>query len=845
MILLSETTDSLKVPVDKLQAIYDQVTGNGLYTFNDHYAALTSNGLLSALLFILLMVGLAFFFYRNEKALDFCDKHLSQAFLIVWILGFVVYDLGMYPDHSANGANAFWAMLGVAPMAIIHAFAMFVLQSDVSAIHEGCHNSGWFMFFFSIAHLLAAFISMVFVIKHFGFSIVASFIRFCKTHFWLTKVKDLYLFWGMNDATYYLAKNIVKTGHDKDARIAIIRVNNEKEDPNKMVGMERLFSILSMSNNKLDYMQELQKLGSLTHSTYGSLTEKQIISDGDFLGKELRLSSIVKLIKHTTGTVHMFMLEDDESFNIQAVGNLKQDKTINEYVEKHHIKFYCHARYNRMNRVIEDEPSHENLEVRIIDSSYISVEILKKEENIHLQPVSYVDIQDDASVSSAFNALVVGFSEVGMDMVRFLYEFGAFVKSGCDEKNIIRSDFHCDVVDKKMSALAGQFVANAPAIRPQMHLGHEENSRFNKVNVNRVQVGKIVISKVNSTQEQVCSDPTKFDKQENQSMIDLHEMDCHSVAFYNHLKHWLPKLNYIVMATEDDELNVSHAVRIFRLAIRYREKGNNLDRLRIMVRVKHDKNKHFEKIIDYYNRLWAAQKESEDETHQNSISSTEKVDGPITLFGSAYQVYTYGHLVDESLRDNAKIFKDKYDRSIYDLQVAADQEPYPIVKWDDEQNDLLQLKGDYEGFSPTYCGTMKLRRTQSQNLANSLHAATKAKLAHEALTEQDCENIRLHGITRNDGKTGYRWKDNAGGAIDHIQQVMNVLAQTEHLRWCASHEILGYTVGDNPKHKDEARYLHGCMRSWTELPEDIQSYDFNAVDVSLAEQGFYNDNSSF
>ncbi len=813
MILLSEASDSLKVPLDKFQTIYDQTTGNGLYTFDNHYADLMSNGLLSALFYILLMVGLAFLFYKKEKALDYCDKHLSQAFVAVWILGFVVYDLGMYPDHSLSEGNAFWAMMGVAPMAIIHAFAMFVLQSDVSAIHPGCHNSAWFMFFFSIAHLLAAFISMVFVIKHFGFSIVASFIRFCKTHIWMSNVKNLYVFWGMNDATYYLAKNIVKTGHDKDARIAIIRVNNEKEDPNKMIGMERLFSFLSMSNSKLDYMQELQKLGCLTHSTYGSLTDKQIISDNDFIGRELRLNSIVQLIKHTTGTVHMFVMEEDESFNLQAVGNMKQDKTINEYVEKHQVKFYCHARYNSVHRVIEDEPSHENMEVRVIDSSHISVEILKKKENIHLQPVNYVDIDNEAKVSSAFKALVVGFSEVGMDMVRFLYEFGSFVKAGCSEDNVTRSDFHCDVVDKKMSELAGQFIANAPAIEPRLHLDYKAQ-----------------------TTETPDTSP--------QSMIDLHEMDCHSETFYSRLKYWLPELNYIVMATEDDELNVSHAVRIFRLAIRYREQDSNLEHLRILVRVKHDKNKHFEKIVDYYNRLWAAQKESENssKTHQGKISSTEKVEGPITLFGSAYQVYTYAHLVDESLRDKAKAFKDKYDRSIYDQQVAANQEPYPIVSWDDDQNSMLQLKGDYEGFSPTYSGIMKLRRTQSQNMANSLHAATKARLAKEALTEQELDNMRQHGITREAGEMIYKWKDEANEPIDHIQQVMDTLAQTEHLRWCASHEILGYTVGgtpDNTDFKDEAKYQHGCLRIWSALPKNTKSYDYNAVDVSLADYGFY------
>jgi hypothetical protein len=168
-------------------------------------------------------------------------------------------------------------------MAIIHAFGMFILQSDVSAIHDACHNSGWYMFFFSIAHLLAAFISMVFVIRHFGFNIVATIIKFFKTNFLVRDKENLYVFWGMNDATCYLAKDIIA---DKNyaGRIMIIRVKNAKEDPNKLIGMDRLFNFLSVSNSHLDKLQELQKLGCLTSSTFGSMTDMP--DDKDLISQE-------------------------------------------------------------------------------------------------------------------------------------------------------------------------------------------------------------------------------------------------------------------------------------------------------------------------------------------------------------------------------------------------------------------------------------------------------------------------------------------------------------------------------------------------------------------------------
>lgn len=810
MILLNETTDALQVTMGELQAVFDRLVGNDGYTFNNHSCVLTFFGVVSVIFYMLLMLGLAFFFYRHKKALDYCARYLTPLFVVVWMLGFVVYDLGMYPDHSENCVGAFWAMLGVAPMAVIHAFGMFILQSDVSAIHDGCHNNSWFMFFFSIAHLLAAFISLVFVIKHFGFNIVANFIRMVKTHLLIKNIDNLYVFWGMNDATYFLAKDILKPEHDADARIIIIRVNNNQDDTNKPIGMDRLFSFLSMSNNNLDNLQELQKLGCLTTSTFGCLTDVPAGTNNDLIRRKLRLNSVAKLMKHTKDTVHMFFLGDDESFNIQAVGNLKRDQSINDFVTNKKIKFYCHARYNSVHRVIEDEPSHQNIEVRVVDSAHLSVELLKLKQSIHLQPVSYVDIKDNAKVSSPFNSLVVGFSEVGLDMVRFLYEFGAFVKHDSSGKYVVRSDFHCDVVDKDMASLAGLFVANAPAICPRLHLETEDE-------VSSIHEGE-------------------------KPMIDLYEMDCQSVTFYHHLKDWLPKVNYIVLATGDDELNMSHAVRLFRLSIRY---GTNMDRLRIMVRVRHDENGHLQKIADHYNRLWAAEGKSVDKEkklHQRIIPAKTVIKGPITLFGSTESIYTFDHIVNESLKESAKLFKERYDLSLIGLKKASNIEQGTYINWDQEQNEAMQLTGDFKGFAPTFSGMMKLRRVQNQNIADSLHSATKAMLALKALGVDERNNILEHGLARPNNAVQYIWKDSAKLPIDHIQQVMTVIAQTEHLRWVASHEILGYQEyqprdEENPGKIDEAKLHHGFMCDWNELPVVTRSLDYNAVDVSLREEG--------
>ena len=86
-------------------------------------------------------------------------------------------------------------------------------------------------------------------------------------------------------------------------------------------------------------------------------------------------------------------------------------------------------------------------------------------------------------------------------------------------------------------------------------------------------------------------------------------------------------------------------------------------------------------------------------------------------------------------------------------------------------------------------------------------------------------------LRRNENETTYQWTGCQPDAA--ITKVLDVLAQTEHLRWMASHEILGYRDDGTEADKDEARLLHGCLKPWSALSTTVRSYDYNVVDVSL------------
>ena len=749
------------------------------------------SGLMGASLAVLVSVLLLLINRRGRACrLPISGRGLTTSFFVVWLAGFVVYDVGLYISHSP------WSLLANVPMATIHAFEMFLLHSDVAAIHEPFHDNWIFMAAFSLVHLLAAVVTLVFVLKNFGYNIVAGFRMLFEAYLPGTK-RETYVFWGLNDASYLLANSIREHygNENKDYRIIVVRTNHDGQGKSVRNGMDRLFNFLSLRNNDLE---RLLKLDCLTTSTYTDLIHLSL--DGldstgyaDILRHHLDLGLLARIIsRKTSGTVHLFFLTDNDNDNIQAVGNMKRDKTIASLPEDgRSATLYCKARYNSVHRVIEDEQIQDRLTVKVVDSSHISVEMLK--QDVLLQPVSFVDVNADGTVSSDFNALVVGFGEVGYDAVRFLYEFGAFVKPDSGNGKVERSGFRCDVVDKNIKQLAGLFAVNAPSISRQM-----------------------------SYDEHVWDHLTP---------ITLHDLDIHSVDFYNHIESMINTLNYVVIALDDDEQNVSLAVRIFRLAVRYRK---DLNHFRILARVRYDKGGHLLKITQHYNRLWAAQMCSDEASrhiHQREVKNSDKVNEPITLFGSMSSTYTWDYIVSDRLKTEAKRFKERYDQSIMTMNRKEGIVAMTPLEWESEHRDLMQLTDEYRGFSPTFSGIMRLRRIQRQNMENCFHQLTKRALAQAALSEEDYALIGGHYLVREESKTQYQWQNHI--PVPAVERVLEVLAQTEHLRWMASHEILGYREDVGEDDKDEARLLHGCLKPWQDLTERVRSYDYNVVDVSL------------
>ena len=709
---------------------------------------------------------------------------LPWAFSVVWLLGLAIYDVGMYTGHPLS-------LLSSIPMAVIYAFGMFVLNSDVSAVHESLFNSSLYMGCFSLVHFLAACVSMIFVIKHFGFSIISRIKLFFVSHFSGAK-QHTYVFWGMNDATWHMAHSIIDHHQGgEDYRLVVIRTNNDSGNSDEeLSGMERLLSILSIKGNDADRLQELN---CLTSNTFNDLSDIDVAAgegSADILHRELGLRMLCRLIlRKTSGDVHFFFLSSNKDSNLQAVANLKHDITLQQFTAQgHKATLYCRARYNSIHRVVEDELMSDRLEVKIVDASRLSVDLLKLDTS--LQPVCFVDVEKDATVSSPFHALVVGFGDVGLDSLRYLYEYGAFVRTGSSGDDVQQSAFHCDVVDCHMPTLAGNFVADTPGIRPSL---------------------PFINGGDNGT-----------------ALVTLHQMDSHSVDFYQHMEEWIKTLNYIVICMGNDDANIQLAVRIFKMAVRHRA---DMEHFAILVRTYHDDDGHISRIAHHYNRLWAAEMHCTDpqkRTHQTTIATDACVTKPIVLFGTERELYTYDNVIGEQLLQEAHYFQERYDAA----QQQAKGKPAAAPTWEDTYRDLMQLNSEYRGYAPTLSAVMRLRRTQIQNMSNCQHSQTKQMLAQRALSADDYALLTQHVLQRKENTTTYTW---AKGTKPRpaVTRVLEVLAQTEHLRWNASHLMMGYVPVGDESHKDEARLQHGCITEWRKLSEVVKSYDYNVVDVSL------------
>lgn len=637
------------------------------------------------------------------------------------------------------GLNGF----AVIPRAVISSFKMFMVANELARVDKALQTDALYMSVFTLLHFTAAFITFLFIFKMIGYKMRSS-VNMIKHRLFYSKCKVVHLFWGVNEASCLLAEDI-NANHTEDT-IIFIDINKESnsDGSQKKVTLNHITSPITIKER---YIARLDKINALIDHCYNGPAELNTTEIYDVF-KMLNLKNVGAIVSRCS-KCNFYFLGDDEAKNISAALNLQQDNKLRS-MQGNKPVIYIHARKGVNNEVFEHysqyDKDDQRLKIKIIDSAYLSVVTLKQDKSA--LPVNCVEFDSKSGlVNSPFNALIVGFGSTGKEAFKFLYEFSAFV--GTDMQ---KTPFKCYAIDEKMNRIAGAIKSNMPAI------GEDE--------------------------------------------LSLIQASVGSQEFWNKVHEIIKKLNYVVIALNNDNAGLSLAVNLFKEALKSRD--SKLPMLKIMLRCYDNANeKRMAEVLDNLN---------------NSIKDNNLVELPgieIRLFGRERDLYNYNSILFNTIFNEAKEFNRVYENS----SLTAEKQ------WDKNfgANEIVRLTTKKK--MSHYHAIYDINRRIEQNISNSLHKSTKMILMGLDGEDQGKEVEKYYNYvkTRNEGSIKYDCNEESAKLLLH-------LAMVEHERWVASHKLMGYTYDAE---NDSVQKKHKCIVHWDYLDEGTQSYDCNVVDTTI------------
>lgn len=547
---------------------------------------------------------------RSHHLWRWVENHLTSLFYIAWGFGFMTYFIGSFVGDTIWAR--FMSVLSSAPMSAVYATGMFIGQSDISAVHTPMHNSPIYMAMFGLSHLFAVLVSLCFVFKHMGYHIIARY----RLEMELTKhtrYKNIYVFWGVNDASIKLAKSTIahekQNGRENSLVVFVKTPLEEDYDEEKTLRFGRFLNFVSIKDKEQQKLEELEQC--IIISTFHKLSQLEIsdtILEEDVLGEHLKLTALAKIIERLSDTsdaenndgVHFFFLGEDRDANINATLNLVRDA----HIRRHQAHIYCQARHRARTAWMDHYHllnPEERTYIHVVDTAILSVMHLKSTAEHH--PVNYVKWENKGEFhkgipSSQFTSLVIGFNETGVEGLMFLYEFGTFV-----DENACRIPGNYVVMDKDVTNLSGGFYAKAPALQ------YNKEIRFVGCSINDEQYWK-ELTVLTST------------------------------------------LNYVIISAGDDNIGINTAVNICQMAHKdiRRDRTN---RLSVFVRSYDMDNYHrIKKVADDVNGLYA---------RENIL---------IEVFGHVNQIFTYDLIVNNRILREAKQYNYIYEGATGTIEEA-------------------------------------------------------------------------------------------------------------------------------------------------------------------------------
>lgn len=277
--------------------------------------------------------------------------------------------------------------------------------------------------------------------------------------------------------------------------------------------------------------------------------------------------------------------------------------------------------------------------------------------------------------------------------------------------------------------------------------------------------------------------------------VFFHDISAGSVEFDKFLNANIEQMNYIVVAAGSDETNMDIASMIMDKALLYRTK----------------KMSHFKVFVRMYSDNSIVKFDAAVKVYKEFCSGNEYA--PLEYFGNTKELYSYNIIVKNHYEEEAVNFYNSYCKAVGSSTTWGER----------REKEIMKLGKIY--------GKRSLRRKEGQDKANCQHCYTKMKLLN--ITERQV-SLSLPN-----------WKKDKS-IIDIEKEKITLwlislynVSICEHLRWNASHIMLGYVPMTDEVQKlisgtcDEVTKQHSCIKNWKELDCETQSYDYEVVKTTV------------
>lgn len=262
--------------------------------------------------------------------------------------------------------------------------------------------------------------------------------------------------------------------------------------------------------------------------------------------------------------------------------------------------------------------------------------------------------------------------------------------------------------------------------------------------------------------------------------FELHNCKVGTIEFRTKMLDLIEDLNYIVICLGDDNLNLQTALDIAESAeIQGRGTAANF-----CIAVKQSQ-------ISKLNEDTLAKANN---TYNNCLHP----------FGMLQTIWKQHIITNVGIEQKARYFFDSYTELSREILKAKG--------WDAPDWDARARSSR----SNNYKERCKARRQIAQDYSNCLHINTKRLLCeHSSITPDMIYSIN----------------DNDQHCTKDYQDMLEHLAVCEHLRWEASHLMLGYSPTEG--NTDDVKKLHQHLKPYSELDETTKHFDWLVVKNSL------------